>query len=94
MNAGDIKTRSVAGAAAGNLAVVGIKKGDTLISVQPVGVAAANLVGEFTVSADDQINNTGGTSTAAQFVLVIWEAQGGGRTFGTRSTTNSGRSNY
>lgn len=92
MDVPDIKTRSVAGAAAGNLTVTGIKKGDRLIAVQPVGVASANLVGQFTVTADDTINNTGGTSTAAQFVLVMWEARGGARALGTFDSTRTGRS--
>jgi hypothetical protein len=94
MDALDIKSRTVAGAAAGNLTVTGIKKGDRLISVQPVNVAAANLVGEFTVTADDTINNTGGTSSATQVVLVIWEAQGGGRALGEFNTARLGRSNF
>ena len=101
MDSGDIRTRSVAGAAAGNLTVTGIKVGDKLIAVQPVGVAAANLVNEFTVTADDTINNTGGTSSAAQFVLVIWEALGGGRALGEFTSSTSanqgqhpGRTNY
>lgn len=83
MDADRVRSRSVAGAVAGNLTVTGIRKGDKLISVQPVGVAAANLASEFTITADDTINNTGGTSTAAQFVLVIWEAKGGGRDLNT-----------
>lgn len=85
-----VKTRSVAGAAAGNIAVAGIKKGDRLISVQPVGVASANLVGEFTITADDMINNVGGTSSAGQFVLVVWETTQGGREEFTRSTGRLG----
>lgn len=76
---GMIRTRTVAGAAAGDLTVTGIKKGDKLIAVQPVSVASANLVGEFTVTADDTINNTGGTSSATQVVLVIWEVYASGR---------------
>jgi hypothetical protein len=72
MDAKRLFTRVVAGAAAGNLTVTGIQLGDELISVQRIDAAGANLVGEFTVSADDTINNTGGTSTNAQTVLVIW----------------------
>lgn len=91
MDAQDIKTRTVAGAVAGNLAVPGIKKGDRIISVQPVSVAGANLAAEFTATADDTINNTGGTSTATQVVLVMWQALGGGREFNKGRT---GRSSY
>lgn len=76
---GMVRTRTVAGAVAGNLTVTGIKKGDKLMNVQPVSAASADLVGEFTVTADNTINNTGGTSTAAQTVLVIWETNAGGR---------------
>jgi hypothetical protein len=62
----------VAGAAAGDLTVAGIKVGDTLISVQRIDAAGANLVDEFTITAADTINNAGGTSTATQTVLVMW----------------------
>lgn len=69
----NIRTRSVAGAVAGDLVVTGINLGDKLISVQLVSGAGANLVDEFTITADDTINNVGGTSTAAGVVLVVWE---------------------
>jgi hypothetical protein len=88
---GQLNTRTVTGAAAGNLTVTGIKLGDKLVAVQPVSVAAANLVAEFKVTADNTINNTGGTSSATQTVLVIWESFQGGR-FDAR--TPSGRSPY
>lgn len=91
MDAQDIKTRTVAGAVAGNLTVTGIKKGDRIIAVQPVNVAGANLAGEFTATADDTINNAGGTSTATQVVLVMWQALGGGRDWNKGRT---GRSSY
>jgi len=77
-----LTSRLVAGAAAGNLTVTGIKKGDNLIIVQDLGVASANIASQFTVTADDTINNTGGTSTATHNVLVVWEQRGGGRAFG------------
>lgn len=67
-----LKSRTVAGAAAGNLTVTGIKVGDKILCVQPVSVASAELTGEFTVTAADTINNTGGTSSATQTVLVMW----------------------
>lgn len=70
-----IRTRTVAGAVAGNLTVTGIRVGDVLKVVQPVDVAAANLASEFTVTADNTINNTGGTSSATQTVLVMWIAK-------------------
>lgn len=76
---GMIRTRVVAGAAAGNMTVTGIALGDKLIAVQRIDAAAADLVSEFTVSAADTINNTSGTSTATGLVLVIWEAYSGGK---------------
>jgi uncharacterized protein YjdB len=94
MNIAEIKSRTVAGAVAGNVTVTGIKKGDTLIMVQPVNVASAPRTSEFTVTADDTINNTGGTSTATQVLLVMWEAEGGLRALGTFDSTRTGRSNY
>lgn len=87
----NIRTRSVAGAAAGDLVVTGIKLRDKLISVQLVSGAGANLVSEFAITADNTINNAGGTSTAAGVVLVIWEAYEGGKD-GVRSPI--GRSNF
>lgn len=92
MDAQDIKTRTVAGAVAGNLTVTGIKKGDRIIAVQPVNVAGANIGSEFTATADDTINNTGGTSSATQVVLVIWQSLGGGRDLNKSGRT--GRSSY
>jgi hypothetical protein len=41
----------------------------------PVKVGAAGLndrTSEFTITANDTINNTGGTTTANQIVFVIW----------------------
>ena len=67
-----LKSRTVAGAVAGNLTVTGINPGDELLLVQPVNVAAANIRSEFTITAANTINNTGGTSSATQVVLVMW----------------------
>jgi hypothetical protein len=93
MNA-NIKTRTVAGAAAGNLAVAGIKVGDSLISVQAVSAPGANLVGEFSITADGTINNTGGTSTAGvAAVLVMWEPGAASGRYGEASAAR-GRSRY
>lgn len=86
----NLRRRSVAGAAAGNVACVGIKKGDALVSVVNQAAAGPDLVGEFTVSADDQINNAGGTVTTGMVLSVMWEVTGGGRS-GGRGT---GRSQY
>lgn len=81
------KFRLVAGAAAGNITVTGIKLGDTLTGVTAVGLAegAPNTftghteqLSEFSITADNTINNTGGTSTAGKLVLVAWEARPAG----------------
>lgn len=88
---GMIRRAHVAGAAAGDMTVTGILLGDKLISVVRIDAAGADLVSEFTVTAADTINNTGGTSTAGQTVLVEWEVYGGGRD-GLRQPL--GRSNY
>lgn len=62
---------------AGNLVCTGIKKArDRILQVLAVthtnGVpsAVADLTSEFTISADDQINNTGGTATSNMLVFV------------------------
>lgn len=60
-----------AGAAAGDVTVTGIKKGDELISVFDL----TNLVdytGEFSITNDDTINNAGGTTTAATILQVTY----------------------
>lgn len=76
-----LRTRVIAGGAAGNLTVTGIAVGDELKAVQRVDAAAANIVSEFTISAANTINNTGGTNTTGHVLLVIWLAKStvGGR---------------
>lgn len=86
-----LRSRLVTGAAAGNLTVTGIKAGDRLLVVQDMTVAGANLASEFTVTADNTINNTGGTSTATHLTLIQWEARGGGR---YDTSVRPGRSGY
>jgi hypothetical protein len=87
----NLQSRSVTGAVAGNLAVPGIKKGDRIITVvcTSTSVPGANLASEFKATADDLINNTGGTSTAGvAAVLVQWEkGSGTGRTDTGRGKT-------
>lgn len=96
----DIRTQFAAGAVAGNVTVNGIKVGDTIRSVSVVGLTEgtpntfsgiADLTAEFKVTADNTINNTGGTSTAGKLVVVVWEVEGGGRAFGR---LGSGRTSY
>ena len=71
---------AVAGGAAGDISVAGIKVHDTLIGVARLDrdATAANinlttLNAEFTVTADDTINNTGGTNTTGDALLVFWQ---------------------
>lgn len=81
----DLTSRAVAGAVAGNLTVTGIKLGDRLILVQDLTAGSPNLVAEFTITADNTINNTAGTSTNGHTVLVMWEKR-----YGFRSPLDSG----
>jgi len=62
---------------AGDLTCTGVRLAtDRLLMVlaithtNGVASAAADLTAEFTISADDQINNTGGTATSNNIVLV------------------------
>ena len=65
---------TVAGAAAGDVTVTGIATTDKIVSV--IDIAGADLTAEFTVTATDTINNTGGTSSAASVLLVSYETPG------------------
>jgi hypothetical protein len=98
-----LKRKSVIGAVAGNLALPGIKKGDRLIAVEVIDftlvegtpnvrtwAAPVDLTAEFTVTADDVINNAAGTSTANKLVQVLYEQQAGRFDL----ATPRGRSNY
>lgn len=92
MNVRDLQSRVIAGGAAGNLTVTGILKGDILVLVQDL-TTGLNLETEFTVTADNTINNTSGTSTAGHATLILWEKKyGGGRDkFPSATTTHLGR---
>jgi hypothetical protein len=75
-----VKIEVIAGGSAGNLTVSGIKTTDTLVSVlRLVGAATTmtnitDLTSEFTISATNTINNTSGTATTADKLLVVWIA--------------------
>lgn len=64
------------GAAAGDVTVAGVKASDQLLLVESIAFAAgvpsavADLTSEFSVKAANQVNNTGGTSTADRILLV------------------------
>ena len=65
------------GAAAGNVTATGVALTDKLIAVHTVEFdtdgdisAVADLTAEFSITAANTINNTGGTTTADKLVLV------------------------
>jgi hypothetical protein len=70
----------VAGGAAGDIAVTGIKSTDTLNGVlQFVGAGMAvtdiaDLTSEFAITGADTINNMGGTDSTDDKLLVSWTA--------------------
>lgn len=68
----------VAGGSAGNHTVTGITTADRLAFVGHFETAAsiatlANLTAEFTITATNTINNTSGTDTTNDQLMVIWE---------------------
>ena len=79
-----IRVSIVAGGAAGDHTLTGIKagtgkggaqRGDQLISVlhqDGTSGILVDLTSEFSITADDTINNTGGTATTSDFLIVIW----------------------
>lgn len=74
-----LKVVATEGATAGNITIAGIATEDHLISVQhlvgdgtQLTGAAADLTSEFSISAANTINNTGGTSTANGVVIVTY----------------------
>lgn len=81
-----VRLSMIPGGAAGNLTLTGIDDGfDKLLSVISVTLTlsegapntvdaftAADLTSEFSITADDTINNGGGTSTANSLVFVMW----------------------
>lgn len=75
---GFAKHALVAGAAAGDVTVTGIKTGDELDAVLHIigaGVAVtdvADLTSEFTITATNKINNTGGTASSGDKLMVLW----------------------
>ncbi len=71
----------VAGGAAGNATVTGIKTRDTLLAVlkvdfTDVSETATDLTGEFTITATNTINNTGGTASTGGFLIVSYLSNG------------------
>jgi hypothetical protein len=77
-----VRQAVAAGGAAGDITVTGVKVADRLVSVlfaDGAGVAVEDIVdltNEFSITAADTINNTGGTSTAGGSVVVTWLSVG------------------
>lgn len=74
---GFLKCTMVAGGAAGDFTVAGIATGDELVSVWHVSTAAAvatiaDITSEFDITAANTINNTGGTATTDDQLIVFW----------------------
>jgi hypothetical protein len=69
--ASGLKQTFASGGAAGAITVTGIGAGDSLVSVLNL-TDSADLTDEFTVSDDDEIDNTGGTATTGDTLLVTY----------------------
>jgi hypothetical protein len=81
-----LKTAVIAGGAAGNLTVTGIAATDELVSVLRADVAAdtgtgasgnkvealSDITAEFSITAANTINNTGGTDTTGDQLVVVY----------------------
>lgn len=78
--AGFAKHALIAGGAAGNFTVTGIKTTDTLnlvLHIIGTGVAVTDitdLTSQFTITATNTINNTSGTASTSNKLLVFWTA--------------------
>jgi hypothetical protein len=78
LSAGQLKTAVVAGAAAGNITVTGIATLDELVSVVHATAGGASdgdftdITSQFTITAANTINNTGGTATTGNKLIVIY----------------------
>lgn len=69
----DLESATIAGAIAGPLVLAGILTTDEIQLVQNVAAAGVNLASEFTITADGEIDNTGGTATTGMVLLVVWQ---------------------
>jgi hypothetical protein len=75
--AGFLNVDLAAGGAAGNITITGVAVGDELVFVGVFTTAAsiatlADLTAEFSITAGNTINNTGGTATTNNQLMVIW----------------------
>lgn len=75
-----VRQTGVAGGSAGSHTITGIKKSDEIVSIIEVTTSSAALVdrtSEFSITADNTIDNTGGTDTSGDSLLVTWLAWDG-----------------
>ncbi len=69
-----LKVALVAGGAAGDITVTGIATADNLVMVlHNTAGTLADLTSEFTISAANTINNTGGTDTSSDQLVVFYQ---------------------
>jgi hypothetical protein len=72
---GTLKTATIAGGAAGDFTVTGIAASDELVAVWEQDGTSKLLVdrtAEFSITAANTINNTGGTALTGDNVIVAW----------------------
>lgn len=74
---GDVEFATIAGGSAGELTgVTGLAADDVLVAVYKVTEAnpptVTDLTSEFTITAAETIDNTSGTATTGESVLVLW----------------------
>lgn len=75
---GLVKATIIAGGAAGDHTVTGIRASDALVAALFVDFTDASetgsdITGEFSITGDNTINNVGGTDTSGGFLIVIYE---------------------
>ena len=85
-----LRFEKIVGGVAGNHTVTGLKANDRLLSVLQFEKTAANitdlvdLTAEFSITADDTINNTT-TDTSTDALLIIYVETGAGRNYGVNA---------
>jgi hypothetical protein len=71
-----LKRFLLSGGSAGNLTVTGIATTDRLVAVlseDATSGVTVDLTAEFSITATNTINNTGGTATTGKTVIVLYE---------------------
>lgn len=67
---------TAAGGAAGDITVTGVDLATSVVvsvvAIKDADQSVLDLTDEFEVSADDTINNTGGTATTGYHLAVVW----------------------